>query len=381
MKKQMLLIPGPVDVDDEVLAIMGAPVVQHYGKEWAVTYHETVRLCKEMFRTGNDLFILSGPGSAAMDAAIGSLMLPGERLLALVNGFFGERLTHIAREHGLEAVVVEAPPGQPVTAEAVAKKLAQGPKVQAIALVHHETSTGVINPVREVAEVARRNDLPLILDAVSSMGGMALPVDEWGIDLCITTSNKCLEIPPGLAPISVSERAWQIMDAKDTHPGWYLNLRTWREYAANWGSWHPHPTTLPSNSVLALHASLVKIMGEGLERRYAHYACIAQAVRTGLRALGFEMFVQDEYASPLTTAALSHSELPANELQEFLREEHCIFIGAGIGPLAGKIFRVGHMGASASWEGTLTFLFAVEDCMRRRGLKVAPGQSLAGLAT
>jgi alanine-glyoxylate transaminase/serine-glyoxylate transaminase/serine-pyruvate transaminase len=136
----------------------------------------------------------------------------------------------------------------------------------------------------------------------------------------------------------------------------------------------------PSNNILALRASLVKIMAEGLEKRYAHYARIAQAVRTGLRALGFEMFVQDEYASPLTTAVRSHSELSAAKLQELLRKEHRIFIGGGIGPLAGKIFRVGHMGASASWEGTLTFLFAVEDCMRRRGLKIAPGQSLEGLA-
>jgi alanine-glyoxylate transaminase/serine-glyoxylate transaminase/serine-pyruvate transaminase len=379
LKRHMLLIPGPVDVDDEVLAVMGAQIVQHYGMEWAAIYNETVGLCKDVFRTKNDLFIMTGPGSAATETAIGSLMLPGERLMTLVNGFFSERLTHIAREHGLEAVVVEAPLGQPVTAEAVAKKLEQEPNVRAIALVHHETSTGVINPVREIAEIARRNDLPLILDAISSMGGMILPVDEWGIDLCITSSNKCLGCPPGLALISVSERAWQIVDSKDTHPGWYLNLRTWREFATKW-DWHPYPTTHPSNNILALRASLVKIMAEGLEKRYAHYARIAQAVRTGLRALGFEMFVQDEYASPLTTAVRSHSELSAAKLQELLRKEHRIFIGGGIGPLAGKIFRVGHMGASASWEGTLTFLFAVEDCMRRRGLKIAPGQSLEGLA-
>jgi alanine-glyoxylate transaminase/serine-glyoxylate transaminase/serine-pyruvate transaminase len=380
MRKQMLLIPGPVDVDDEVLAIMGAPVVQHYGKEWAANYHEIIKLCKELFCTENDLFIMTGPGSAATETAIGSLLLPGERLMVLSNGFFGERLSLIARAHGLEAVVVEAPLGQPIAAKAVIEKLAQGPKVQAIAMVHHETSTGVINPVQEIAELARRNDLPLIVDAISSMGGVALAVDEWGIDLCVTSSNKCLECPPGLAPISVSERAWQIMDSKDTRPGWYLNLRTWKEYAAKWESWHPYPTTVPGNSVLALHASLVRIMEEGLEKRYAHYARIAQAVRTGLQALGFEMFVRDEYASPLTTAVRSHGELPADELQKFLREEHGIFIGGGIGPLEGQIFRVGHMGASASWAGTLTFLFAVEDCMRRRGLKVAPGRSLEGLA-
>jgi alanine-glyoxylate transaminase/serine-glyoxylate transaminase/serine-pyruvate transaminase len=379
MKKHMLLIPGPVDVDDEILAIMGSQIVQHYGLEWAATYNETVEMCKELFRTENDLFIMTGPGSAAIEAAIGSSMLPGERLMVLANGFFSQRLAVIAREHGLEAVVVEAPLGQPVTAEAVAKRLEQETDVQAIALVHHETSTGVVNPIQEIAEIARSNGLPLILDAVSSMGGIALPVDEWGIDFCITSSNKCLECPPGLALISVSERGWQVIDGKDTHPGWYLNLRTWREYAAEW-DWHPYPTTHPSNNIQALRASLVKILEEGLEKRYAHYARTAQAVRAGLRALGFEMFVQDEYASPLTTAARSHSELPAHELGEFLREEHRIFIGGGIGPLAGKIFRVGHMGASASWAGTLTFLFAVEDCMRRRGLKVAPGQSLEGLA-
>lgn len=379
MKKQMVLLPGPVEVEDETLGIMGSPIVPHYGKEWVPIYNETVGLCKELFQTKNDLFIMSGPGSAAMEAAIGSLMLPGERLMVLVNGFFGERLTLLAREHGLEVVVVEAPLGQPVRAEEVEKKLAQGPKVQAIAMVHHETSTCVLNPVEEIAGVAKRHGLPMILDAISSMGGVRLPVDEWGIDLCATSSNKCLETFPGLAPISVSERAWKLMDSKDTHPGWYLNLRVWRDFATNWASWHPFPTTQCSNNVLAMRASLKGIMEDGLEKRYAHHIRIAQAVRVGMRALGFEMFTPEEYTSPLATAFLPHSGMSAGELQGALQEEHGISIGGGVGALSGKIFRVGHMGACATREGTLAFLFAVEDCMRRRGLKIAPGQSLAGL--
>jgi alanine-glyoxylate transaminase/serine-glyoxylate transaminase/serine-pyruvate transaminase len=208
-----------------------------------------------------------------------------------------------------------------------------------------------------------------------------LPVDEWGIDVCVTVANKCLECPPGLAFISVSPRAWEWVDRNEkAHHGWYLSLRTWRWYAENWGTWHPTPVTMPTNNVLGLRVSLRRILAEGLEARYARYHRAAQAVRRGLEAVGFEMFIPDgPYASPIATAVKARPEFTVNELMAYLAREHGILISGGLEPLAGKIFRVGHMGKAATRPFLMEFLFAVEEFLRGKGISVAPGASMVGL--
>ena len=197
-----LMIPGPVDVDDDVLAAMAEPVRPHYGEKWLVTYNEAIERLKHIFGTRNDLFLMTGPGTAALDAAMGSLLRTGDKILVVQNGFFGERLASMARAYGLEVRRVTAPLGQPVEPGAVRRALAAVPGVQAVAVVHLETSTTVLNPVRGIAAAARDFEVPVIVDAVSSMGGVPLPVDEWGIDICVTVSNKCLASPAGVAPCS-----------------------------------------------------------------------------------------------------------------------------------------------------------------------------------
>jgi alanine-glyoxylate transaminase/serine-glyoxylate transaminase/serine-pyruvate transaminase len=374
MASYKLMIPGPVDVEDKVLSEMALPVQVHYGDEWVKVYRETIDCLKQVFRTENDLFIMGGPGSAALDASLGSLLARGEKVLIPSNGFFGQRLRAMARSYGLEVVSLDFPLEQAISAAAVETHLQKEKDIQAVAVVHHETSTGVLNPLPEIAAVTNKTGVPIIVDAVASLGGVPLPVDEWGIDLCITVPNKCLAAPPGVSLISVSQRAWEMIESKsDRSHGWYLNLQTWKQYATEWASWHPYPTTMATNNVLALLASLRQLLAEGLETRYARTAKAAEMTREGLTAMGFEMFIEGPHASPLITAAKGRPDMSIAEMARFLRSECGIMIGGGIDELAGKIFRVGHMGRAISPEYIEAFLAGVRDFLQRKGLEF--GQS------
>lgn len=366
-----LMIPGPVDVEEDVLAAMAEPVLPHYGQQWLGVYHETIERLKQIFGTHNDLFLMAGPGTAGLDAALGSLTRTGEKVLVPTNGFFGRRLVAIARGYGLEVHTVEAPAGQPLDPEAVRRYLRAEREIQALAVVHLETSTGILNPVREIAAVADEFGVPTVVDAVSSLGGVPLPVDEWHIDVCVTVANKCLACPPGVAPISVSQRAWEQIERKgDRAHGWYLNLRTWKEYARNWASWHPYPTTLPTNNIVALLVSLRCILDGGLEAYYQRHVRAAQTVRTRLKQLGFQMLADEAYTSPLITAMYGLPGMDIADLGRYLVDEWQIMISGGLDELQGKIFRVGHIGKAASADYTDRFLAGVEAYLRLRGYDV-----------
>lgn len=376
-----LFIPGPCEVDEEVLAAMAQPTLRHYGAEWMEVYRETVGLLRQVFQTQNDLFIVPGAGSALLDMALGSLLLSGDTVVVGDNGFFGARLATIAAAYGLRVIPFTAPQGRPLDPDDLRRLLAREPQARAVALVHHETATTVLNPLQELAEVTRQAGRLLIVDAVSSLGGVPLPVDEWGVDVCVSVANKCLECPPGLAFISVGPRAWEASErAADQSHGWYLNLRVWRQYAADWSSWHPYPVTLPTNNIVALRVSLRRILASGLEAHFGRFRRAAWAVRRGLEALGFEMLIEEPFAAPIATAVKARPEFPVSELMDYLAREHGILVSGGLEALAGKIFRVGHMGLAATEPYLRDFLLAVEAFLREKGLSVSPGASLVGLA-
>ena len=373
IKRTMLMTPGPVDVDSDVLVALAEPTPPHYGDEWLAVYDEAIERLKQVFGTENDLFLMTGPGTAALDAALGSLLRTGDKVLVAQNGFFGDRLAAMSRAYGLDVRQVTAPLGYPVEPAAVRRALSAGPGVQAVAVVHLETSTAVLNPIQGIAAAARDFDVPVIVDAVSSMGGIPLPVDEWGIDICVTVSNKCLASPAGVAPFSISQRAWDQIERKGERAhGWYLNLDTWKEFSINWGSWHPYPTTQPTNVIYALLVSLRRIMEQGLEAHFQRHLHAAQAVRSGLKRLGFEMFTPEDCTSPLLTAVRGLPGMDVEDLRRYLIEERQIMVAGGLNEMRGKVFRVAHIGQAVSQEYVDQFLAGIEAYLRLRGFDLPP---------
>jgi alanine-glyoxylate transaminase/serine-glyoxylate transaminase/serine-pyruvate transaminase len=371
------MIPGPVDAEEAVLESMAHQVIPHYGQQWLELYWETVDKLQQVFGTQDDIIMMAGPGTAGLEAALGSLMQTGERVLVTSNGFFGERLGTVARSYGLEPVPVTAPLGHPLDPEAIRQQLAKAPDIQAVTVVHLETSTGVLNPLQEIASVADEFGVPIIVDAVSSLGGVPLPVEDWKVDVCVTVINKCLACPPGLAPMSVGQRAWDQIDGKpDRAHGWYLNLRTWKDYAIHWGSWHPYPTSLPTSNILALLTSLRSILSEGLEVHYQRHVEAAERIRTALKAWGFKMFPEEAHTSPLVTAMYGLPGMDIDDFRRYLMQERRIMISGGLEELSGKIFRVGHMGKAASRDYVERFLDAVEAYLQLQGQTVPPWAEL-----
>lgn len=365
VRRHKLMVPGPVDVDPAVLAEMGAPVAVHYGPEWTALYKSTTSLLKTVFRTEGDVFLLPSSGSGGLEAAISSPFAPGQRIVVGVNGFFGERLAAITRARGIDVVTVGAPWGTPIPPDAVRAAVRADPRIAGLAIVHHETSTGVLNPVASLGALAKECDLPLVVDAVSSLGGEEFAMDDWGVSICVTASQKCLAAPPGLALVAVSRRAWAIIDRRDDHSaGWYLNLKVWRQYAEEWGEWHPFPVTVPTSNILALRAALELLLAEGVARRIERHRETAHFLRAGLRDRGFRLFVDGEAASSTLTVARRLPGMDVADLITFLREESGIIIAGGLGPTRAEVFRVGHMGLAGSRDYASLLLQGLTDYLR-----------------
>lgn len=373
------MIPGPVDITEDVRQAMAVPAMPHYGTEWVRFFGETREMAKQVFGTLNDLYVMCGPGTMALEAAMASALEIGDTVLVPYSGFFSERLGVVAAGDGLNVVHFDVPAGQPVLPEQVADAFEVHPEIKALVVVHHETSTGVLNPLEEIVAVARSYGALVIVDAVSSLGGVPLPVDAWGIDLCVTVANKMLETPPGVSLISISPRAWQMIEQRQSPRGWYLDLKTWRWYATHWSDWHPTPATMPTSNINALNRGLALLLDDGLEVRYAAQRAAAQAVRRGLQALGFPMLVEEKYASPLTTACYLRAGVAGDALVAYLADRAGILVSGGIGDLSGKILRVGHIGAARKRDYIVALLLAVEEFLREHGEDVPPGASLVAL--
>ena len=343
-KPEKLLIPGPVEVSQAVLNAMGSQVRPHYGSEWTAFYKETQNILKKVFNTEGDVYIMPGSGTLAIDACLGSALSTGEKIIVGTNGFFGDRLVWIAEGNGLQVVKVTAEWGEPILASDVEKAFYNHPDAKALAVVHLETSTTVQNPVEKFGEIAHRYSALFIVDAVSSLGGVPFAMDEWGIDLCASASQKCLGAPPGLAPCAVGKRGWEAIDRNSNKAhGWYTDLKIWRKYQSEWGDWHPSPVTMPTNNIYALRASLDELLKEGIPSRLERYRKLAIKLRAGLRKVGMPPFTADDQLSPVLTAGIAPDGVSSLKIVDYLLEEYGVKISSGLGTLKEKIFRVGHM--------------------------------------
>jgi len=357
MKRLRLMIPGPIEVAPEVLEIMSEPLVAHYGKEWTAFYKETIGLLRKIFQTDGDVFLFPGSGSAGLDAALGSTLFPDGGVLIPRNGFFGERLEEIAQSYTTNVHTIKFPVGRAIDLGEVERALQKG-NFDAMACVHCETSTGVLNPIQELATLCHSHGILFIVDAVSSLAVEPLEMDAWGIDICVSASQKGLESPPGLAVVAVGKHAWDRLNRVNS-PGWYLNLKVWKEYGEKWGDWHPHPVTQAVNNIKALRRGMERILEEALDKRFERHQKIAQELRHGLRDIGFTLYVPDEIASNGVTSVLG-PEGKVEELLAYVRNQERILLAGSLGELKGKVFRIGHMGAGATSEAVETVLSALD---------------------
>ena len=359
-----LLIPGPVPVTPEVLAEMARPIRQHYGPDYLPGYRQfTARLRQIFGTTTGSVYPIPASGSGGIETALGSLIGAEGRVGIILNGFFGDRLANIARGYSANVESLDIPWEQPADPDAVRAWL-RTHHIKVLGVVHSDTSTGVINPVAELAAVARAEGAVVAVDAVSSLGGMPVEADAWGLATVATASQKCLETPPGLAPVAVTHLGWEAIDSQPSpRRGWYLNLRTWRHYEHEWPH-HPYPVTIPVNNIAALDRALVRILEEGLAPRFERHRKTAAVLRDGLERLGFTPFADRRWASPTVTVAYPPKNVDANALIATLRSRHKIAISGGLLRLAGKVIRIGHLGTQAQPERMTRLLTALDACLR-----------------
>ncbi len=382
MTRPKLLLPGPIDIWEETLQALSEQVLPHYGEDFGPIYEETVSMLKTIFQTRNDVIIMTAPGSGALDSGLSSLFQPGEQVAVVTNGPFANRLVEILRAFRCEVIAVDDPWGEPGDPARMRTALEHHPATAGLVVVANDTGTGVRNPLEAYADLAREFDLPFFVDGVSALGGYDIPVDELGIDVAVTSSNKALETAPGLGILAVSDRAWDIIRAKDsTHRGWYYDLAVWKRASESSGE-HPYPTTQSSSVIVSLHASLKRIMiRETLEGHWARYAWARDVVRAGLRALGCTPIVADEAASVTVTTFRVHPDVSeAAELRTYLLRNHGFLVAQAMGAFTRDALRVGHMGKAGSRDYIEPFLLGMEDFFRTvKHHDVAPGCSLEGL--
>jgi alanine-glyoxylate transaminase/serine-glyoxylate transaminase/serine-pyruvate transaminase len=376
LPRRILLGPGPSNVDDRVYEAMSRPLMGHLDPEFLVLMDECQELLRHVFGTRNRMTIpISGTGSAGMEAAAVNVIEPGDRVVVAVAGVFGVRLAEQARRNGAEVVTVETEWGTPIDAGAVAEALRDGP-TKAVAVVHAETSTGVLQPLEGIIEAAHDNGALVIVDAVTSIGGHPVDVDAREIDLCYAGTQKCLSCPPGLAPFTMNDRALEVITSRQVPVrSWYLDMSLLANY---WGSDRVYHHTAPVSMIYALHEALSIIVEEGMQARAERHHRNHLAFVAGVEAMGMKMQVDDP-AQRLWSlnAVVVPDGVDEAAVRGALLNGHGIEIGGGLGPLAGKIWRVGLMGASSTSNNVLLLLAALEGALKMQGHTVPMGAGVA----
>jgi aspartate aminotransferase-like enzyme len=335
-----LRVPGPTPCPDEVLAAVGGQMINHRGPEFRDLITRVHRRLQEVFQTKNDVLILTASGTGAMEAALVNTLSPGDGVLCVSIGEFGERFIQIAQAYGMRVVKVDFPYGHAADPEEVRKALRAHPWVKAVCVTHNETSTGVTNDLQALARVVKEADKLLIVDAISSLGCIPLPVDAWGCDVVATASQKGFMVPPGLAFVSMSPLAWEAYRSARS-PRYYLDLGKHKAFFEKGQT----PWTPAVSLLYGLDVSLEAMLRRGMEAIYAHHACIGALTRAGVRALGLSLLpVEERYASNTVTAIKVPEGVDGNRLVALLREEFGVVVAGGQGPLAGRVIRIGHMG-------------------------------------
>ena len=358
---RLLLGPGPSLVHPRVLRAMATPLVGHLDPYFLEIMEGTQALLRYVFETANRLTVpISGTGSAAMEAAIANMVEPGDAVLVCINGYFGLRLADMAGRYGGEVRTIEKSWGEVFDLSEIDQELKAKP-AKVVAIVHAETSTGARQPLEGLADVVHEHGGIFIVDAVTSLGGIPVQVDELGIDVCYSGSQKCLSCPPGMSPLTLSPRAEEhLATRKSQVANWYLDLSMIQKY---WGAERTYHHTAPISSNYALYEGLRIVAEEGLEARWERHRVNAELLWAGLEGMGFSMHVDVDIRLPMLTTVRIPDDLDEMNVRKRLLEEYNIEIAGGLGELKGKVWRIGLMGYSSRIENVTLLLAALNDCI------------------
>jgi aspartate aminotransferase-like enzyme len=384
MEEELLMIPGPVPVLPRIREAMAKPMISHRGDEFSQIYSEIVDSLKKVFQTKNDLFVLSGSGTCAMEAALGNILrqtdgaeAPDMGCVTITNGKFGERFTEIAERYGAGAAAVTPVTfewGHPIDLEQVKEALDNCPNPAVVTMVHNETSVGMLNPAREVGKLAKQHDAVFVLDCITSIGGDDVPVDEFGADIAIVGSQKCLGTPPGLAALSISEKAWELMEENPRRP-YYQDLVAYKKSFKKEQT--PYTPALPL--FFALHEAIEVIKEEGMASRIKRHRKLSKAVRAAVTSLGLSLFptlnAVSDYSNTVTATRMPvENGITDDQLRGGMRKKGVVVAG-GQADLKGKIFRIASMGNITSIE-ILRTIEVLEQVLKENGFIDEEGNGL-----
>lgn len=367
--------PGPSDTHPRVLAALGAPTVGHLDPYFLQVMTETQGMLREVFRTQNDLTLaVSGTGSAGMETCVVNLIEPGDKMIVCVNGVFGGRMADVAARAGAEVTKLERPFGEVFSAAEITEAV-QRVRPKVLGIVHAETSTGAWQPLEDISRAVHDVGALLLVDTVTSLGGVPVEVDKWQLDAVYSGTQKCLSCPPGLAPVTFSPRAVAAIEARKTKvASWYLDMTMVRNY---WGQDRAYHHTAPINMNYALREALCVALEEGLEQRHKRHMQNHLALKAGLQALGVRYAVAEGLQLPMLNAVTIPAGVDDMQVRKQLLNEFGIEIGGGLGPMKGKTWRIGLMGETSSARNVFVLLSALEVCLRQQGFACTPGAGSA----
>jgi aspartate aminotransferase-like enzyme len=373
-RPQNLRTPGPTVVPQAVLAASARPMINHRGPEFAALLAAITRALQDFLRTRNDVLLLTTSGSGGLEAALVNTLSSGDKVVCFSNGAFGERWAAMAKAYGIDVRRVDVTWGRALEPDLVREELKretgkEGAK--AVLVTHNETSTGVLNPLKDIAAVVRDANKLLLVDSVSGAGAVELDIDGWGIDVCVTASQKAWGAPPGLAMVSMSDRAWKAAQRANL-PRYYFDLEKHKQSLEKGQT----PFTPAISVVIALQEALRLMSEEGLESIVQRHIDLARATRRGVQALGLQLFAEEPHASPAVTAVRSPARVDSRNFVRVLRDEYDCIIAGGPGRLEGQIFRLGHLGFVTIADIT-SLLGSLELALRRLNQPVEPGTAIS----
>ena len=368
-ERELLMIPGPTMVSPRVLRVLSKPVLSHVSSEFVKGFAEALDLQKRLFMTEGTPFMISGSGTLGMEAAIANLVERGDKVLCVENGYFGEKWEEIVEAHGGIVDRLRFEWGEAIDVKLLEEKLSDS-NYKAFTVEHVDTSTGIANPIDEVGDVAKITDALYIVDSVCGIGGMPLKMDEWNVDYCLTGSQKAVGAPPGVSLFCLNDRAWETVEKRKTPiDNYYANLKRWKPIMDNPLGYFATPAV---GMILGMLEAFRIIHEEGLEPRWRRHEVFSKAFRAGLDALGLDSFPAKEHEAHTLTVPVIPEEISDSDMRGLMRTKYGVIIAGGLGKLAGKTVRVGHMG-SATTNDVIATMTALEMSLMELGYKMDPG--------